>query len=143
MKGCVSSSDKKKKKILLGPQYCMTSMHCVPEIIPITCHQVGSAPYKEWKAFSTFFPNAAQLIRYSFMGNYHAVSVSAGISEREPAGLQLALSTPFPIFRASISQVVLKLRSKDLLANSSTMRAEESLLPRGWWDCKECDTLIG
>lgn len=111
-------------------------MHCIPEAIPIICHQVGAAPYKERRAFSTCFPNTAQLIRYSFMDNYYAVSPKSIQKEKN---LQIyPLLLPPSLHPLSFSMLpfhryyyVTKPRSKDLLANSSTMRVEESLLPRG------------
>lgn len=122
-------------------------MHCIPETIPITCHQVGPAPYKERRALSTCFPNTAQLIRYSFMDNYYAVSGPKAFKKEGKKRYRSTLCSSLPLPLSHFSMLpfhryyyVIKPRSKDLLANSSTMRVEESLSPRGWWDCEECDT---
>lgn len=86
-------------------------LHRIPETIPITCHQVGPAPYKEWRTFSTCFPNTAQLIRYSFMGNYCAVSGPRKHSEKKRRTYRSTfwgtLPPLAPIFHASISQILL------------------------------------
>ena len=49
---------------------------------------------------------------------------------------------PFSMLLFHRYYYVTKLRSKDSLPNSSTMREEESRSPQGWQDCKECDTSI-
>lgn len=84
-------------------------MHRIPETIPITCHQVGTAPFKEWRPFSTCFPNTAQLIRYSFMVNYCAVSAYKCSKKERTYRSTLcgSLPPPSPIFHASISQILL------------------------------------
>lgn len=115
------------------PLYWGIVMHCIPEAIPIICHQVGPAPYKEWRAFSTCFPNTAQLIRYSFMDNYYAVSSPKALKKRkkrEPTDLPSVAPSlhplPFSMLPFHRYYYVIKPRSKDSLPNSSTMRAEDS-----------------
>lgn len=56
----------------------MRVLHHIPEAIPITCHQVLVALIRN-EGLSPRFPNTAKLIRYSFMGNSYAASVSANI----------------------------------------------------------------
>lgn len=80
-------------------------LHHIPEAAAIICHQVGPAPYKERGAFSTCFPNTAQLIRFGFMDNYCAVSCPKAL--KHPTELPSAApSPPSSICHGSISHIL-------------------------------------
>lgn len=86
---------------------------CIPETIPIICHQVRPAPYKEQRELSMCFPNTAQLIRYSFMDNYCAASGLRALRKNEPTNLPSAAPSLHPIpFHAYISQTLLCNKAK-------------------------------
>lgn len=103
MKGYLSSSDKKNvwDHITAWP-LCLAFQRLLQS--PVT--RLGLRLIRNGGAFSTCLPNTAQLIRSSFMGNYCAVSVSAGIQKKHLL-IYSSLSPPSPIFHASISPIVL------------------------------------
>lgn len=124
-----------------------TVMRRIPEAFPITCHQVGSAPYKEWKTFFTTFPKTTYQIQFHGQSLYcicpRALKNRKKPSTETPTEAASLCTLPFSMLLLRSSYFVIKPTSKDLLAKSSTMKIEECLFASGWLDCKECDTLMG